>query len=124
MKHRIRGVTLLELMVVIAIVAILAAVAYPSFLGQIRQSRRADAIQGLLSAQLKQEEWRVTHTSYTNDMSNLGNPSSDYYTFSASVSGSSYTLSASATSGTTQASDTGCTSFTINHQDTRTGCWQ
>lgn len=124
MRHRIRGVTLLELMIVIALVAILAAVAYPSFLGQIRQSRRAEAMEGLLSAQLKQEEWRVTHTSYTNAMSDLGNPSSDYYTFSASVSGSGYTLMASAASGTTQADDSGCTSFSINHQDTRTGCWQ
>ncbi len=124
MKHPIRGMTLLELMVVVAIVAILAAVAYPSFMNQIRQSRRADAIQGLLTAQLKQEEWRVSNSSYTSTLANLGSPSSSYYTFSASATTSTYTLTATAKSGTSQAADSGCTSFSINHLDVRTGCWQ
>ncbi|MGL5037821.1 MAG: prepilin-type N-terminal cleavage/methylation domain-containing protein, partial [Aeromonas sp.] len=41
MKIKQLGITLLELMVVIAIIAIIAALAYPSFTDSLRKSRRA-----------------------------------------------------------------------------------
>jgi type IV pilus assembly protein PilE len=59
-----RGFTLIELMVVVAIVAILASIAIPSFVGQIRKSRRAEAITALQDVQLKLERWRVDHANY------------------------------------------------------------
>lgn len=46
---RIRGFTLVELMITVAIVAILAAVAYPSYTTYVRDSRRADC-KGVLLA--------------------------------------------------------------------------
>lgn len=46
---RIRGFTLIELMITVAIVAILAAVAYPSYINYVRDSRRADCKGVLLS---------------------------------------------------------------------------
>jgi len=47
-KTEASGFTLIELMIVVAIVGILAAVAYPSYLSHIQESRRSDARTNLL----------------------------------------------------------------------------
>ena len=86
---------------------------------------KVQTIEHLLSAQLKQEEHRVTSGAYTTDFSLLGGATSDHYSYSATVSGLTYTLTATAKSGSPQANDTGCKSLTLNHQDARTpaNCW-
>ena len=43
MYARQRGLTLVELMVVVAVMAIVASVAYPLYTAQVQKSRRADA---------------------------------------------------------------------------------
>lgn len=47
---RSAGFTLVELLIVVSIVAIMAMVAYPSYIEQIRSSRRADAQSVLMQA--------------------------------------------------------------------------
>jgi type IV pilus assembly protein PilE len=64
--RRQRGFTLIELLVTVAIVAILAAIAMPSFQGQIRKSKRTEAMTTLQDIQLKLERWRVDHANYAN----------------------------------------------------------
>lgn len=122
---RCRGITLLELIITVAIIAILASIAYPSFQAHMLKSRRAEALEHLLSAQLKQEEQRVTSGSYTTDFALLGGASIDHYTFASTVSGASYTLTATVSSGSPKLKDTGCTTLTINQQDQKTpaNCW-
>lgn len=44
-----RGITLIELMIALAIVGIIGAIAYPSYIAFVNQSRRADAMAALQS---------------------------------------------------------------------------
>ena len=121
-----RGVTLLELMITVTVIALLAAVAYPSYMSHIRHTRRAEAIEHLLSAQLKQEEYRVTSGAYSNNMADLGGASTALYNYTVSASGNIYTISASAATGKSQAQDMDCLSLGINSQGDKSPllCWQ
>lgn len=106
-----RGFTLIELMVVMAVVTVLAAVAFPSFLESVRKGRRADAVAALTQLQQSQERWRASNASYATAVSM---PVSNYYTFAIDAADASgYTLSANAISGTSQASDTHCTTMRL-----------
>jgi len=59
-RRRIGGITLIELMIVIVIVSILAALAYPTFLSQIRKSRRAEAMVALTTVEQAQAKLRAS----------------------------------------------------------------
>ncbi|MGL5660026.1 MAG: type IV pilin protein [Aeromonas sp.] len=129
MKIKQLGITLLELMVVIAIIAIIAALAYPSFTDSLRKSRRVDAVKGLLSMQLKQEEHRISNTSYSNAVADMGNPTSSYYAFAISgASATAYTLIATTQGAQVgdQAGSTACDTLTLSNADLKTPaeCWK
>lgn len=131
MRIKQSGITLLELMVVVAVVAILAAVAYPSFTDGLRKSRRAEAIKGLLTMQLKQEEYRISNPGYVSpasfaaDTTLLGSPASDYYDFAVSAA-SQTTYSLKATPKGAQSGDINCAILGIDKGDTKTpsDCWK
>ncbi|NDK39272.1 type IV pilin protein [Pseudoxanthomonas gei] len=61
---RVRGFTLIELMIVVAVVAILAAIAYPSYQDQIRKSRRAQAKADMVEYAGLAERFHSTNNSY------------------------------------------------------------
>ena len=121
-------------MIVVVIVGILATVAYPSYLGQVRKSRRSDAVAAVAAVQQAQERWRANNTTYTATIGSGGlglstTSASGYYTLSVSgATGTGYTLTAAAVSGTSQAGDTGCTSLVVtvtngSAANTPTACW-
>lgn len=113
---RVRGFTLIELMIVVAVVAILAAIAIPAYTSQVRRSHRADAIDGISDLQLRQERWRADHPTYAADMDTLlgsaagttsYNNSHAYYDFV--ISGASATgFTATANAKGSQESDVAC----------------
>ena len=61
---RVRGFTLIELMIVVAVIAILAIIAISSYGEQIRKGRRAEAARFVGDLQLKLEQWRGENPCY------------------------------------------------------------
>ncbi|RZQ56324.1 type IV pilin [Pseudidiomarina tainanensis] len=124
-EKKLSGMTLIELMIVVAIIGIIAAIAYPNFTDYVKQSRRADAMGELLKLQMAQEEYRLRNTSYAT-IADLGfTSSSEFYTFSTSdIAAETYTLTATAKGA--QVSDTECVTMSINQNDQKTpaACWQ
>ncbi len=101
---------------VLAIIAILAAVALPSYFDSIRKSRRADAMDALLTLQNQQEKWRANDTDYgtLTELTGAATATSldGYYTLTVGgLSAVAYTLTATATGA--QASDTHCAAMTL-----------
>ena len=124
--HSRPGFTLIELMIAVGVIGILGAIAYPSYLDYVRKARRTEAQGLMLDMQLQQEKYRVNHATYAS-LNNLGTFSSDYYTLTVPVNMAlAYTITAVAKTGTSQASDTGCTTMTINQASVKTAadCWK
>jgi prepilin-type N-terminal cleavage/methylation domain-containing protein len=57
MRATQRGLTLIELMIVLAVMAIIAAVGYPLYTNQVQKSRRADAKIALESVAMVEERF-------------------------------------------------------------------
>lgn len=72
MKNKLQGFSLIELMIVVAIVGIIAAVAYPSFMEQVRKSRRSDGITMINTVIKAQERHFVNELTYSVDLTDMG----------------------------------------------------
>ena len=62
-----KGMTLIELMVVIVIIGILAAIAIPMYTGYMQRARRADAKTALEQLRASQEMFRAERGRYANN---------------------------------------------------------
>jgi type IV pilus assembly protein PilE len=139
---RVRGFTLIELMIVVVVIAILAMIALTSYSKQVRKSRRAEAKQSLSDLIMKQEKWRSNNTTYgtciqvVDPVTQAGtactsfNSSLKYYTVAVAASPTAVAYSMTATPKTSdQAKDTCGTytvtmgSGTITRLPTTEGCW-
>ncbi|MDP5293030.1 type IV pilin protein [Oceanimonas sp. CHS3-5] len=123
-----QGFTLIELLITVAVLAIITAVAYPSYSAYMQKSRRIEAIQTLYKMQLAQEDWRISHPTYTSAAADLISPTStDNYTFAAAVSGSGYTLTATAKGSqqNDQEGGTACSPLTLTRGGSKApaSCW-
>lgn len=122
MANGTRGFTIIELMIALLIVGVLVALAYPSFVEQVRKSRRADAIGALTAVQQAQERWRGSRSQYTSVFANtavagqpangLGVPAaspSGYYTLAIpAATATEYVVTATAVARNSQALDGDC----------------
>ena len=126
------GFSLIELMIVVAIASVLFAIAIPSYISYIRQSRRTEAKTALLDLAAREERYLSTNpAAYTNVPGNLGYTAfgipigNGYYSLTvcspAAVAcapnppaAPSYSVVATPVAGTSQASDAQCTSFSVD----------
>ena len=135
------GFTLMEVMIVVAIVGIISAVAYPSYMDQVRKSRRADAQIKLQEIAQLQESFFSRNMSYANNLSGLLGGSantidSDEGFYQVTISNaagtggavcagtraspcSSYLVQAVPSTGTSQTKDSNCSRFTLNNMGQR-----
>ncbi len=59
-----RGITLVELLIVVAIIGILAAIAIPSYVGQQKRAARAEAFANLEALRLLEEQYYAENGEY------------------------------------------------------------
>jgi type IV pilus assembly protein PilE len=137
-RDRIRGFTLLEIMIVVAIVGILAAIVLPAYQEQVRKGNRSAAQQFMLDVATKQQQILMDSRSYVAVADgNFGNKPSDAspgvgipqppatcgrYTFAVTVVNTAtpptFTITATAVNG--QAVDG---NLTLDQAGTKTGKW-
>ena len=73
LRARTAGFTLIELMIVVVIATILLSIAIPSYMSQMRESRRTEAKTALLDLAGREESYfSTTGSNYTNVAANLG----------------------------------------------------
>jgi len=122
-----KGITLIELLIVIVIVGILAAVAVPGYTSYMIRARRADAKTALEQTRAAQEMWRAEHGGYSTDgtlaelQTTMGAPVTDigYYTwgFTGTLNANTFTATATPEAGGPQVSDG---ALSINHRGEKT----
>lgn len=142
-KHQQRGLTLIEVVIVVAIVGILAGVAYPTYTNYIQKSRRADATNILSIINLAEERFFAANGYYAMTLSSLNIPSEaqsgatlgGHYSiaaqFGSTGNNGSYVVTATPVAGKSQAGDDDCKTFTMNQAgvenatgDDTTHCWK
>ena len=71
LTQRVRGFTLIELMIAVAVIGILASIAYPSYTEYVRKARRATAESALMDIASKQHTYLLSRRTFTNNLSDL-----------------------------------------------------
>ena len=137
----LRGFTLIELMVVVVIATILVALAVPSYMSQVRRSRRVEAKTALLDLAGREERYfstSVNAANYSQTATDLGYPNppgfpttvgSGYYTVAvcaigpgmcaagkySSQTAPGFEIDAYPSAGSTQLNDTQCQWFAVDN---------
>ncbi len=127
--RRQQGVTLMELMVVVAILAIIGTIAVPTYRKYLIRTQRSEAKIALLQLQTAQEKFYMQNNSFTDDvdgappagLGQMPRTESGKYDITVELDDDSQTYVATATpvAGGGQTDDTECARFTITHRGVR-----
>lgn len=135
MYKKMRGVTMVELMIVVVVLSILAAVAYPNYRNFAARAKRNEAKAALLQIATNQERIYLNTNSFTSDMTQLGFPvasnfttDSGSYRVNVAPGADANTFTATATYLNTDGEAGKCATFQIIADGTRTStpytdCW-
>ena len=132
-KSRMRGVTLIELMIVVAVVAALMLIAIPSYRSYVLRANRAEGRAALLALAAAQEKFYLQCNTYSSAIDtgatdcatpNLQfNTTSErgYYAVAVTAgNASAWAATATAVSGQPQFSDTKCRVFQLTSSGVKT----
>lgn len=115
---KVRGFTLIELMIVVAVVAILAAIAVPTYNRQVEQTRRADAKAGLLDAAQRLERCFTRNNTYANCLDSPFNSPDNFYTITVAEPAGGNLNTGFLLTATAVGADA-CSPFTLNDRGVR-----
>ena len=97
--RRLRGFTLLEMMIVVAIIAILGAIALPSYAAYVTRSRVLDAVTRLADARARMDDYFQDQRTYIDDSGHCGvsppTAPTDYFIVSCEATATAFTYTAS-----------------------------
>jgi len=122
-------------MIAVVILSILATIAYPSYMGQVRKTRRVDGKSAVLEVAMAEERYYTKNKTYTKKLKELSINSAlkdkkskeGYYTLTLTASKTTFTIKATATGA--QADDTDCKTMSMNQigektsTDGSSACW-
>ncbi len=123
---KVKGFTLIELMIVVAVLAILAALAIPIYQDHVDRTRRADAITGLTQTAQALERCFTRLNTYEGCVDFPTSSPDGFYSITGTVDSSSYDLTAQP-DGIQERDD--CTEFRLDERGNRTAepdtgeCW-
>ncbi len=130
MFAKMRGVTLIELLIVVIIVGILASIAYPNYLDFVARGKRQEAKAALLQIATNQERWYLNNNTYTANLNDVGvNAVTDSGAYAIAItSATPNNFTATATYQLADAEAGRCQTFTIDGRGQRTSapdanCW-
>jgi type IV pilus assembly protein PilE len=129
-----RGVTLIELVVVMIIVGILAAVAIPSYRNYVLRSQRSDAKDALLALATQQEKFYLQCNRYADviadapdcaafELQGAATSENGWYDLDTDADADptlGFTATATAVAGENQAQDSECEIFQVTNRGVRT----
>jgi type IV pilus assembly protein PilE len=134
LAQAMRGITLIELMVVVVIIGLMAVIAYPNYREFVARANRNEAKAALLRIATNQERFYLQNNSYTCDMTRLGFPvaagfvteSRSYTVNVTACDANNFTAQAVYNNADTEAGK--CGSFQINGRNVKTSapdanCW-
>ena len=99
MRSGTHGLTLIELMIVVAVVAILAAVAYPSYTNHVRRSNRVAAQAVMMDAAAREQQRMLDVRSFIDDTTSGTLANTNLSVVVPTNVASSYTLTATVNAG-------------------------
>ena len=100
MKIQERGLTIVELLIVMVIIGILTAIALPTYDNHVRKGRRAEAQTLMMDIATKEQQFLLDARTYTDTIGGGGlNIATSGWTCAATCTNASYSIAVASTAG-------------------------